>query len=84
MKYAEAIKKLRKKMILTQTEFANMLEVSFGVLACDGDSMKVITHYADGTSQSYSYSYCCYEDMRVKYNKLLLKIIPSDYLFRNF
>lgn len=30
MKYAEAIKKLRNKMILTQTEFAKMLGVSFG------------------------------------------------------
>ena len=50
----------------------------FNMSDCDGDSMKVIAHYADGTSQSYSYSYCCYENMRVKYNKLLLKIIPSD------
>lgn len=32
MKYSEAIKKLRKKMILTQTEFANMFEVSFGTV----------------------------------------------------
>ncbi len=29
MTYAEAIKKLRSKMILTQTEFAAILKVSF-------------------------------------------------------
>jgi len=32
MTYAEAIKKLRNKMILTQTEFADLLEVSFGAV----------------------------------------------------
>lgn len=32
MSYAEAIKKLRNKMILTQTEFAEMLGVSFGTV----------------------------------------------------
>jgi len=32
MKYSEAIKKLRKKMILTQMEFAEMLQVSFGAV----------------------------------------------------
>lgn len=32
MKYFEAIKKLRKKMILTQTEFAEMFKVSFGTV----------------------------------------------------
>ena len=32
MKYSEAIKKLRKKMILTQTEFADLFEVSFGAV----------------------------------------------------
>ena len=32
MTYAEAIKKLRNKMILTQDEFAKMLEVSFGAV----------------------------------------------------
>ena len=30
--YSEAIKNLRKKMILTQTEFAKMLGVSFGTV----------------------------------------------------
>ena len=50
----------------------------FDVVACDGDSIKVIAYYVDGTSQSHSYSYCCYEDMRDNYNKLLSKIIPSD------
>ena len=29
MTYAEAIKKLRNKMLMTQIEFANYLEVSF-------------------------------------------------------
>jgi DNA-binding XRE family transcriptional regulator len=29
MTYAEAIKELRKKLILTQTEFADLLAVSF-------------------------------------------------------
>ena len=29
MNYAEAIKKLRNKMLMTQIEFANYLEVSF-------------------------------------------------------
>lgn len=32
MSYAEAIKKLRNKMILTQTEFAVLLKVSFGTV----------------------------------------------------
>ena len=32
MKYCDAIKKLRKKMLLTQTEFANLFEVSFGTV----------------------------------------------------
>ena len=32
MTYAEAIKKLRSKMILTQTEFADLLGVSFGAV----------------------------------------------------
>ena len=32
MTYAEAIEKLRKKMLLTQTEFAEMLDVSFGTV----------------------------------------------------
>lgn len=32
MTYAEAIKKLRKKMILTQTEFAELLGVTFGTV----------------------------------------------------
>ncbi len=32
MTYAEAIEKLRKKMLLTQTEFANLLGVSFGTV----------------------------------------------------
>ena len=32
MTYAEAIKKLRRKMILTQTEFAELLKVSFGAV----------------------------------------------------
>ena len=32
MSYAEAIKKLRNKMILTQTEFAALLKVSFGAV----------------------------------------------------
>jgi len=32
MTYAEAIKKLRRKMILTQTEFAALLKVSFGAV----------------------------------------------------
>lgn len=32
MKYSEAIKKLRAKMILTQTEFAALLGVSFGAV----------------------------------------------------
>lgn len=32
MTYSEAIKHLRKKMILTQTEFAKMLGVSFGTV----------------------------------------------------
>lgn len=32
MMYFEAIKNLRKKMILTQTEFAKMLGVSFGTV----------------------------------------------------
>lgn len=32
MMYYEAIKNLRKKMILTQTEFAKMLGVSFGTV----------------------------------------------------
>jgi DNA-binding XRE family transcriptional regulator len=32
MKYPEAIKKIRHKMILTQTEFAKMLGVSFGAV----------------------------------------------------
>lgn len=32
MMYSEAIKNLRKKMILTQTEFAKMLGVSFGTV----------------------------------------------------
>ncbi|NMA59702.1 MAG: helix-turn-helix transcriptional regulator [Clostridiales bacterium] len=32
MTYAEAIKKLRSKMILTQMEFAEMLQVSFGAV----------------------------------------------------
>ncbi|HHU80316.1 MAG: helix-turn-helix transcriptional regulator [Bacilli bacterium] len=32
MKYADAIKTLRKKMLLTQVEFAGLLEVSFGTV----------------------------------------------------
>ena len=32
MTYAEAIEILRKKMLLTQTEFANLLGVSFGTV----------------------------------------------------
>lgn len=36
MNYPEAIKRLRHKMILTQTEFAKMLGVSFG-LSTDGN-----------------------------------------------
>ncbi len=32
MTYAEALKKLRNKMILTQTEFAILLHVSFGAV----------------------------------------------------
>lgn len=32
MTYAEAIKKLRKKMLLTQTELAELLGVSFGTV----------------------------------------------------
>ena len=32
MMYSEAIKNLRKKMILTQAEFAKMLGVSFGTV----------------------------------------------------
>lgn len=32
MTYAEAIKKLRSKMILTQNEFATLLDVSFGTV----------------------------------------------------
>lgn len=32
MTYAEAIKKLRNKMILTQTEFAELLGVTFGTV----------------------------------------------------
>lgn len=32
MTYAEAIEKLRKKMLLTQTELANLLGVSFGTV----------------------------------------------------
>lgn len=32
MTYADAIKKLREKMILTQTEFATLLNVSFGTV----------------------------------------------------
>ncbi|MCR4660401.1 MAG: helix-turn-helix domain-containing protein [Clostridia bacterium] len=32
MTYAEAIKKLRSKMILTQNEFATLLNVSFGTV----------------------------------------------------
>lgn len=32
MMYSEAIKNLRKKMILTQIEFAKMLGVSFGTV----------------------------------------------------
>ena len=32
MTYAEAIKKLRMKMMLTQTEFAGLLGVSFGTV----------------------------------------------------
>ncbi len=32
MTYAEAIEKLRNKMLLTQTEFANLLGVSFGTV----------------------------------------------------
>ena len=32
MSYKVAIKKLRKKLILTQTEFANLLGVSFGAV----------------------------------------------------
>ena len=32
MTYAEAIKKVRKKMILTEMEFAEMLQVSFGAV----------------------------------------------------
>lgn len=32
MTYAEAIEKIRKKMLLTQTEFANLLGVSFGTV----------------------------------------------------
>lgn len=32
MCYAEAIKKLRNKLLLTQTEFAEMLGVTFGTV----------------------------------------------------
>lgn len=32
MTYSEAIKKLRRKMILTQTELAHLLNVSFGTV----------------------------------------------------
>ncbi len=32
MTYSEAIKKLRSKLIMTQTEFANFLGVSFGAV----------------------------------------------------
>lgn len=32
MNYAEAIKRLRNKLLMTQTEFANMLGVSFGTV----------------------------------------------------
>lgn len=32
MTYAEAIKKLRNKMLLTQTEFADLLGVKFGTV----------------------------------------------------
>ena len=32
MTYAEAIKKLRKKMMLTQTDLADLLGVSFGTV----------------------------------------------------
>lgn len=32
MKYSDAIKKLRIKMLMTQTEFAEMLGVSFGAV----------------------------------------------------
>lgn len=32
MTYAEAIEKLRKKMLLTQTELAELLGVSFGTV----------------------------------------------------
>jgi len=32
MTYAEAIKKVRKKMIITQTELATLLDVSFGAV----------------------------------------------------
>ncbi len=32
MSYAEAIKKLRNKMILTQTEFAELIGVTFGTV----------------------------------------------------
>lgn len=32
MKYADAIKKLRMKLMLTQSEFADLLGVSFGTV----------------------------------------------------
>jgi DNA-binding XRE family transcriptional regulator len=32
MTYAEAIRLLRKTMLLTQTEFAEMLDISFGTV----------------------------------------------------
>ena len=32
MTYADALKVLRKKMIITQTELANLLNVSFGAV----------------------------------------------------
>ena len=32
MKYSEAIRKLRKNMLLTQTEFAELFNVSFGTV----------------------------------------------------
>ena len=32
MSYAEAIKKLRKKLILTQTEFAGLFDVTFSTV----------------------------------------------------
>lgn len=59
-------------------EIGKEVDFDFDSIVCDGDSIKIVAYYEDGTSKSHSYSYCAYDDMRKKYNRLLTMIIPKE------